>query len=414
MKLLLINHYAGSDRMGMEYRPFHLAREWIAAGHEVAILGANFSHLRGQQPTVRADLEVTSEEGVRFQWLRAGSYRGNGPGRIANMLAFSGKLVAYAERIARNERPDVVICSSTHPLDIYGGRRIARVAGARLVFEVHDLWPLTPILLGGYSRWHPYIQVLQHAEDTAYREADVVVSILPHARDHMVGRGLAFGKYVHIPNGIPASRLLCADQVELPPAINRLIETERGRGRFLIGFAGGINLNMALETLVAAAGTLAAAGASFLIAGDGSRAGLLREHVSRAQLGNFHLLGRIQKAAIQPFLSSMDALAIPWHRNSLYRYGQSPNKVFDYMLAAKPILQANNASNDLVGEAGCGFTVEPENPRAFADAVARLLALSADERRRLGENGRRFVLAKHDSAVLAGQFLAALQADSSA
>jgi hypothetical protein len=62
------------------------------------------------------------------------------------------------------------------------------------------------------------------------------------------------------------------------------------------------------------------------------------------------------------------------------------------MLAAKPILQASDASNDLVAEARCGFTVEPDNLPAFIDAVLRLCALSEDERRRLGENGHRFVI----------------------
>jgi glycosyltransferase involved in cell wall biosynthesis len=410
VKLLLINHYAGSDQMGMEYRPFYLVREWMAAGHEATILAASFSHLRGRQPAIRADLQTTEEEAVQFRWLRAGSYQGNGADRVANVLAFSAKLLAYAGRIAREERPDVVICSSTYPLDIHGGKRIAHAANACLVFEVHDLWPLTPILLGGYPRWHPFIQVLQHAEDKAYREADVVVSILPHTRPYMVERGLRPTKFVHIPNGIPASRMLgTAEAPELPPQVSRLIESERAKGRFLIGFAGGLNLNMALETLVAAASSLSADGVSFLVAGDGSRAGLLRELVNAAQLENFHLLGRIPKSAVQLFLSRMDALAIPWHRNPLYRYGQSPNKVFDYMLAGKPILQANDASNDLIAEAGCGLTVEPENPAAFADAVKRLRALPEDERRGLGESGRRFVVANHDCAVLARRFLAALQ-----
>jgi glycosyltransferase involved in cell wall biosynthesis len=408
VRVLLINHYAGSDQMGMEYRPFYLAREWIAAGHQVTILAASFSHLRGHQPAVRADLETTEEEAVRFRWLRTGSYRGNGADRVANILAFSGKLLTYAGRIASDERPDIVICSSTYPLDIHGGKRIARAANARLVFEVHDLWPLTPILLGGYSRWHPYIRFLQHAEDKAYREADVVVSILPHARQYMVERGLCPTKFVHIPNGVPASRMLADAAAELPLEVTRLIDGERGKGRFLIGFAGGINLNMALETLVSAAASLSAAEVSFLVAGDGSRARLLGEQVNAAQLDNFHLLGRIPKRAVQPFLSRMDALAIPWHRNPLYHFGQSPNKVFDYMLAGKPILQANDASNDLIAEAGCGFTAEPENPAAFADALNRLRALPEHERLRLGENGRRFVLANHDCAVLAQRFLAAV------
>jgi hypothetical protein len=78
----------------------------------------------------------------------------------------------------------------------------------------------------------------------------------------------------------------------------------------------------------------------------------------------------------------MDVLAVPLHRSTLYQFGISLNKLFDYMLAAKPILQASDASNDLVAEAGCGLTVPPEEPAAFADAVLRLRGLSEDERRR--------------------------------
>src|SRR5262249_37311110 len=158
-----------SDRLGMEFRPFYFAREWIASGHNATILAANFSHLRGCQPEVGSDLKTTEEEGVRFRWLRTNRYIGNGIARVANILSFVTKLSIHASRIAREERPDLVICSSTYPLDIYPGAWIARKAGARLVFEVHDLWPLTPILLGGYSPRHPFIQFMQHAEDWAYR-----------------------------------------------------------------------------------------------------------------------------------------------------------------------------------------------------------------------------------------------------
>jgi glycosyltransferase involved in cell wall biosynthesis len=405
VNILLINHYAGSDRMGMEYRPFHFAREWLAEGHNVTILAADFSHLRNRQPTVHGDLEVSEEQGVRFRWLRTNRYGGNGAERVLNMSTFVGKLLLRADRIAREERPDLVICSSTYPLDIFPGAYIARKAGARLVFEVHDLWPLTPILLGGYSRRHPYIRVLQAAEDWAYRNADVVVSILPNALEYMIGRGLEPRKFVHIPNGIPPCHADAPGENRLPRATMDLLERERARGRFLIGFAGTINPNMAVETLLSAAIPLRASGVSFFIAGDGSNAKRLRDRAECLAIDNFHMLGRVPKASVQDFLSRMDALAIPWHRLPLYRFGVSPNKVFDYMLSGKPILQAGDASNDLLSEARCGFTVAPEDPEAFADAVLRLRALPAEERRLLGANGRRFVLEKHDCRVLARRFL---------
>jgi len=404
MKILLIDHYAGSDLMGMEYRPFYFAQEWIAAGHDVTIIGADFSHLRGRQPTVTADLEITTEGHVRFRWLRTRHYDGNGVRRVVNMLEFVGKLFVYGRRIAAQEKPDIVICSSTYPLDIYPGARIARRAGARLVFEVHDLWPLTPILLGRLSPSHPFIRLLQHAEDWAYRHADTVVSILPDAKDYMVAHGLAPAKFVHVPNGIPTFRGL-PDHEELPAEIQSQIENERSRDRFLVGFAGGINLNMALDTVLDAARLLADANVGFFIAGDGASASRLRERVTQCRLDNVHLVGRIAKLAVPVFLSRMDALVIPWHRNPLYRYGVSPNKLFDYMLAAKPILQGSDASNDLVTEAQCGLTIEPENPVALADAVRRLLALPPEMRDKLGENGRRYVLANNDCRILARNFL---------
>jgi glycosyltransferase involved in cell wall biosynthesis len=144
---------------------------------------------------------------------------------------------------------------------------------------------------------------------------------------------------------------------------------------------------------------------AFFIAGDGTNAAHLRERLAQMRLDNVHMVGRIAKLAVPTFLSQMDALVIPWHRNPLYRYGVSPNKLFDYMLAAKPILQGSNASNDLVTEAACGVTVEPEDPVALADAARRLSALSAEVRQRIGENGRRFVLANHDCRMLARSFI---------
>jgi glycosyltransferase involved in cell wall biosynthesis len=408
VNILLINHYAGSDRMGMEYRPFYLAREWVAQGHSATLVAAAYSHLRDRQPVVHADLESTQEEGVRFRWLRTNRYVGSGAWRVANMLTFVGRLFVYADRIAQEERPDIVVCSSTYPLDIYPGARVARKTQARLVFEVHDLWPLTPILLGGYSPRHPYIRLLQRAEDWAYRNAETVVSILPATRDYMVERGLDPRKFGHVPNGIPIARAPAASDGDLPVAVERRVEEDRQAGRFLVGYAGGLTLAMAVETLVETARILASSGVTFLVVGDGTQSANLQAQVARLKLDNFHLLGRIPKSSVPKFLSMMDVLAIPWHRSPLYCYGVSPNKIFDYMLAGKPILQASDASNDLVAEAECGMTVGPENAAVFAAAILRLRQLPPEERQRLGENGRRFVLQNHDYRILACRFLDAV------
>jgi len=131
MRLVLINHYAGSPRHGMEYRPFYLCREWVRSGHTAVIIAASFSHLRIEQP--RMDhVPITEEEvqGVHYLWLNTPEYSGNSLGRARNMAAFLAGLLRYGGRWVRRFRPDVVIASSTYPMDIYPARRMARLAGA--------------------------------------------------------------------------------------------------------------------------------------------------------------------------------------------------------------------------------------------------------------------------------------------
>lgn len=46
MNILYINHYAGSPEMGMEFRTYYLANEWVKMGHNVTIIAGDYSHLR--------------------------------------------------------------------------------------------------------------------------------------------------------------------------------------------------------------------------------------------------------------------------------------------------------------------------------------------------------------------------------
>jgi glycosyltransferase involved in cell wall biosynthesis len=131
----------------------------------------------------------------------------------------------------------------------------------------------------------------------------------------------------------------------------------------------------------------------------------LAAEVRRSKLEDFHLLGRADKTSVQTFLAAMDVLAVVLKRSPLYAYGVSLNKLFEYMLSARPIVQAAECSNDLVVMADCGLTVPPEDPQALADAVRRLSRLSPQQRTLLGENGRAYVLREHDYRVLAERFL---------
>ena len=402
MNILLINHYAGSTRHGMEFRPFYLAREWVRAGHCVQIVAASFSHIRAIQPELNDFVLDEQIEGIDYRWYATPSYQGNGAGRVKNMLAFMRALWRDGPRLARVFKPDVVIASSTYPMDIWPARRIAKLVNAKLVYEVHDLWPLSPMELGRMSKWHPFIMWVQMAEDYAYRHADKVVSILPKAKEYMCSRGMAPQKFVYVPNGVDEEEW--AQSADLPQEVKESLDALRAKGLPLVGYAGTHGLSNALNVLLDAASRLKGK-AEVVMVGTGPDREALLARVASEGLTNVTMLPAIPKQSIPRFLDDVDIAYIGWHPNPLYRFGISPNKLMDYMMAGKPVVHSVSAGNDPVTEAGCGITVPPGDIVAVVDAVLELAALSQSARNCMGQAGKTAILQNQTYKVLAKRFL---------
>ncbi len=368
MNILLINHYAGSRRHGMEYRPFYLAREWVRLGHRVQIIAASWSHVRSVQPAEPGDEVI---DGIAYRWLATPPYGGNGVGRVLNIWAFLKRLWRDAPQWASEFRPDAVIASSTYPMDIWVARRIARLAGAKLVHEVHDLWPASPIELSGMSPRHPFILLCQKAENDACRDADVVVSMLPKVAEHLQLRGLDLRKLHIVPNGISPEEWQGA-AASLAPAIATHIAQQRAAGRQVVVYAGSHGEPNALDVLLDAAAALRTEPFAFVLVGDGHEKARLaqRVQVEGEALRHVCLFEPIPKAQIPALLAAADIAYIGWKRQPLYRFGIAPNKLMDYMMAGVPVLHSVEAGNDPVAEAGCGLTVAPESAQAVAQRPA--------------------------------------------
>lgn len=407
MHILYINHYAGSPRHGMEFRPYYLAREWVRAGHDVQIIGSSQSHIRSRQPQLdgRSRLEETID-GISYTWFETPPYLGNGIGRVRNMGSFVSRLFIEGKQISASFKPDVVIASSTYPMDVWPAHRIAKLAGAKLVFEIHDLWPLTPMELGGMSRWHPFIMLLQAAEDYAYRHADAVVSMLPKVREYVESRGMAPHKLHIVPNGIDPGEWF-AGSPAIHGATAEVLDALHGRAHAVIGYAGTHGTSNALETFLSAAKLMREEKIAFVLVGDGPDKAHLQRWVAEEQLANVCFLDPILKEQIPALLQHFDVASIGFRRQSLYRFGIAPNKLMDYMMAARPVLHAVDAANDSVSEAGCGLTVPPEDPPATANGIRTLLAVSKGERDAMGQRGKEFVLNNLTYPILAKRFLAA-------
>lgn len=408
MHIVTLNHYAGSPQHGMEHRPYHLAHAWVRAGHSATVVAGTFSHLRVRNPDVGGNVVEEWIDGVRYLWVRTPRYSGNGGRRVLSMAAYVAQVFRLVPSLARS-RPDAVVASSTYPLDIYPARRLARVSGARLVFEVHDLWPLSPMELGGYSPRHPFIAAMQRAEDAAYASADRVVSLLPGTLPHMVSRGMDPAKFAWIPNGLDFDE--SAAVAPLPDAHRNAAERARRAGRLVVGYAGSHGLSNALDVLLDAAAHLTDVPVTFLLVGDGPEKPALQRRAAELRLSNVEFLPPIARRAVPAFLQAVDVAYLGWNRSPLYRFGIAPNKLLDYMAAARPVLHGVDAYNDPVRDAGCGLSVPPGDPEAVARAVREFVQMPPAMREALGSAGEMYVRANHDYRTLAARFIEVMGGD---
>lgn len=403
MNILLMNHYAGSPEMGMEFRPYYLAREWVKMGHRVDIIAADYSHLRMKNPHVSKDFQEEQIDGISYHWVKAGRYSGNGVKRALTMFRFVGKLLLHAKKIAKEWKPDVVITSSTYPLDTYAGQRIARFSKARLVHEVHDMWPATLIEIGGMSKCNPFIVVLQMAENSAYRHSSFVVSLLPKAKDYMVQHGMKPDKFVEIPNGIVLDDW--KNPEELPKEHKAVLEQIKQEEKFVVGYFGGHALTNALDLLLDAAKEVRKENIQFVLVGGGVEKSRLMKRAEEEGIKNMCFLGAVSKKEVPSLVTYFDCSYLGAKNSPLYRFGICMNKMYDSMMAGKPMVCAVNTPDSAVERYQCGILISTVNAAQIAKAIEELEQMSNEERRAIGERGKQAVLKYFTYDILARKFL---------
>lgn len=404
MNILYINNFAGSKTFGMELRPYYLGKNWVKSGHKVSIIASSFAHVRAKQPEVTVNFQKEVIDGMDYYWVKCPKYTGIGFIRLVSFSIFILRLLLKSRYAAREIKPDYVIASSTYLWDVYPAKMIAKFAGARLVYEFPDIEPLTIIEVFNYSQYHPVIFFMSLTEKYIYRKSDKVICVLPNGYAHMKQFGLPPERYSLVPNGIDI-HTWNESILEIPHSLNTLIQSYKEKGFFIVGYAGYMSKQNSLETLISTAERLKEEKIVFILIGDGPNKDALLKLKEEKRTDNVVFYERIPKESVPSFLSQMDSVFIAFRKLHLYEYGVNTNKLYDYMMQGKPVIQSQNAGNDLVAEANCGISCPAEDPVACAEAIKKLRDMPIEEREKLGRNGHRHVIENYDYKILADKYL---------
>lgn len=414
MHIWYIHHYGGGPGLGLYDRPYQLARAWQRQGHSATVFIAQFHHLLERDVSPEPDFEI---DGVRYVSVPARPYAQNGLSRMANIWDFSRNLYSAGREFGQAvPRPDAVVASSPHPFTIFPAHRLARRHGAKLVFEIRDIWPLSITEILGTSRLHPFVQMCAATERFALSRSDLIASVLPRADRYLADRGYGGKPFVWVPNGVSVQNE--DRQPSLGDDARRIADTLcewELRGYTTIVHAGRLGkpnaLDILLEALSVGVSRDQADKCRVLLLGAGEQISDLRAFAQAQDLAGVYFAGRVPKSEVGPLLnfSHIGYAGIkPFDR--LYRYGVSLNKFVDYFNASLPVFMPLEPCGDPVSESGGGIARRAETPEAVWDALRELIRLSPEERRGLGEKGKAYMAREYDYDRIARRYAEAIAA----
>ena len=234
-----------------------LPKNWQSVGHKINVFACSSWNLFHNQATVKGKYFVSMTDPFKFTWFKGIQYtNSHSIKRVFNWIIFSFKLLLYG--LKSKEKPDVIICS-VQPLFCWPICWVlAHKFKAKLIIDVRDIWPLTLVKLGGMSKFHPLVIVLNIIENWSYKYSDLIISPIKHLDQHIKDKKIKGKPFHFIANGFkPFKQKNSVPIISLP------------ENKFSILYCGTIGLSNALHTLIDAAELLKEKDFIFVLIGEG-------------------------------------------------------------------------------------------------------------------------------------------------
>lgn len=405
MRILMISKYTGFKGRSMPTRQYFIGRALATQGCAVMLVG---SRSNGSRAIPRfSGMSQRWREGAMDCMLLNGPVVtfGINMRRILSWIIFEFMLLLQI-RVFRRFAPDVVLVSSLSFLTLATGVLLKRLLQCRLVVEIRDIYPLTLVEIGGFSRRNPIIRLLSLIEQQAYKSADLLVSPLEafdrHASE-VVGHRVPFA---WIPMGFDDAAMNGTVGIEAAQVMERL-RSFRREGKFLIGYAGTIGAANALDDVLKAARDDRLANCQFVFIGDGPLKPTYEKESSDRE--NVSFFGPVPRQDVPDVLSECDLLISPVKAVSLYRFGISANKWIEYSLSGRPFL--TNAQEDLavIKQGRNAFVSKSPGAPALADSIAEISHMAPQVLSEMGALGQAFVREKLRYSSLSSRLMKAIQ-----
>lgn len=373
----ILNHYATIMYRDKGGRHYSFAKKLIERGHKVTIFCASTFHNSKKIINIDNKHKYTQKNnGVPYVFIKTEYYHNNGLKRIKNILDFYFNFIYVAKRhVMNNKKPDIIYASSVHPLTLIAGIRIAKKFNIPCICEIRDLWPKTLVDSGILKENNIFTRLLYKGEYWIYKKSNSLVFTMEGGKDYIVDKGwsikqgkrINLSKVFHINNGIDTDTFNYNKQ-NYKITDNDLNDKES----FKIVYVGSIRKVNNVENILNVAKKLKDYNIKFLIWGSGNSLEYLKNKCIDEDITNVIFKGKVEKKYIPYIVSNSDVNMMNGIYFDVLKYGISPNKLFDYFAARKPILSNLKCGYDLIKKYNVGITVEKVDIEEIKKAVLKL------------------------------------------
>ena len=378
-------------------RLYYLAKEAKKFGNDCLLITSDSNHFNSF-PNTNKLYNYECQNDVDIIWIKTKKYiKTLSIDRVLSWLDFELKL--FRMPLKKLNKPDVLIVSSLSIFTILYGYYLKKKFNTFLIFEIRDIWPLTLIEVGGFSKWHPFVLLIGYIEKFGYRNADLIVGTMPNLEVHVKKRIINYKPVFCSPLGIDPNIFL-EEELFLNNPFNYLVNKDK----VIIGYSGSLGISNGLDIFFETIKLMESiTNIHFIIAGSGDLEEKFLNETS--SLKNLTFLSRIEHKQVKNFLQICDILFVSTKQSKVWDYGQSMNKIVEYMLSGKPIIASYSGFPSMINESNCGVFVSNASSEELKVAILKYVNLSKEERYIIGQNGRKWVFENRTYSKLANEYL---------
>jgi lipopolysaccharide/colanic/teichoic acid biosynthesis glycosyltransferase len=382
-------------------RHYELARRALKKEIRFTIVASDLSYLTGQRARKsRTLIEEEDLDGIRV--LRVFTYASLHRSFLWRVVSFCSFMFTSLLAAMKAGPIDLVMGTSPPIFQTLTACLVAAIRRRPFLLEIRDLWPEFAIDMGVLR--NPILKKLSRwLERFLYACADHLLVNSPAYKDYLLARGISESRITLVANGVdPEMFISHADGQDFRSEM-------RLEKQFVATYAGALGMANDIPVILRAASRLREhKEIHFLLVGDGKERGQLESQARDLQLTNVTFVGTRPKSQMPEILAASNACIATLQNIPMFSTTY-PNKVFDYMAAARPtILAIDGVIRKVIEEARAGIFVHPGDDAALSEAV---LALSKSPAlgQRLGEAGRAYVSERFNRDEQATRFTALLE-----